>query len=64
MHRPTILIVDDDAETQALLRDALLKEEYGVDTAADGKIALDMVTRHSTVSAFLGSYVLAVTTCP
>ena len=44
MHRSTILIVDDDAETQTLLRDAL-KEEYSVDTAADGKIALDMMTR-------------------
>ena len=47
MPHPTILIVDDDAETQALLRDALLKEEYGVDTAADGKIALDMAARQA-----------------
>ncbi len=45
MDRPTILIVDDNVETQALLRDALSKEEYGVDTAADGRTALDVVTR-------------------
>ncbi len=47
MPHPTILIVDDDAETQSLLRDALLKEEYGVETAADGKIALDMAARQA-----------------
>ena len=45
MHHSTILIVDDDSETQALLRDALLKEEYRVDTADDGKAALESVTR-------------------
>jgi DNA-binding NtrC family response regulator len=39
----SILVVDDDEETVTLLREILLKEGYNVDTAADGKIALDKV---------------------
>ena len=38
-----ILVVDDDEETVTLLREILSKEGYNVDTAADGKIALDKI---------------------
>ncbi|HET9866556.1 MAG TPA: sigma-54 dependent transcriptional regulator [Nitrospira sp.] len=38
-----ILVVDDDEETVTLLREILSKEGYDVDTAADGKIALDKI---------------------
>ncbi len=38
-----ILVVDDDEETVTLLREILSKEGYSVDTAADGKTALDRI---------------------
>jgi len=45
MRNPNILIVDDDADTQAQLRGVLSKEGYTVDTAATGLAALGLVTR-------------------
>lgn len=45
MRNPNILIVDDDADTQAQLRGALSKEGYTIDTAANGRAALSVVTR-------------------
>jgi two-component system response regulator AtoC len=39
-----ILVVDDDEETLTLLREILSKEGYEVDTADDGKTALDRIT--------------------
>ena len=38
-----ILVVDDDEETVTLLRELLSKEGYSVETAADGKTALDRI---------------------
>ena len=35
------LIVDDDRQMQSLLRDILEEEEYEVDTASDGQLALE-----------------------
>jgi len=42
-----ILVVDDDEETVTLLREILSKEGYNVDTAADGKTALDRINSRS-----------------
>jgi len=42
-----ILVVDDDEETVTLLREILSKEGYNVDTAADGKPALDRINSRS-----------------
>ena len=39
-----ILIVDDDPETRTLLSRVLAAEGYAVETAPDGRIALEMVT--------------------
>src|SRR5690242_7485787 len=39
-----ILVVDDDEETVTLLREILSKEGYSVETAADGKTALDRIS--------------------
>jgi two-component system, OmpR family, response regulator MprA len=39
-----ILIVDDDPETRTLLRRVLAADGYAVETAPDGRIALEMVT--------------------
>ena len=39
-----VLVVDDDEETLTLLREILSKEGYDVNTAADGKAALDGIT--------------------
>ena len=38
-----ILVVDDDEETVTLLREILSKEGYSVETAGDGKTALDRI---------------------
>ena len=38
-----ILVVDDEADTIELLQTLLEGEGYAVDTAADGRVALDMV---------------------
>ncbi|MGE3484055.1 MAG: sigma-54-dependent transcriptional regulator, partial [Nitrospira sp.] len=45
MRNPNILIVDDDADTQAQLRGVLSKEGYTIDTVATGQAALGLVTR-------------------
>ncbi len=47
MYRPTILIVDDDAETQVLLRDILSKEGYEIEVAADGRTGLELVIQRT-----------------
>lgn len=39
-----ILLVDDDEETLTLLREILSKEGYSVDSAGDGKTALDRIS--------------------
>ena len=47
MHRPTVLIVEDDAKTQALLQEALSKEGYAIETATNGQAALGIVARQA-----------------
>jgi len=46
-HRCDILVVDDDAETRALLRIALTADGYRVSTVADGREALDHLRSHA-----------------
>jgi DNA-binding NtrC family response regulator len=41
------MVVDDDEETVTLLREILSKEGYSIDTAADGKTALDKISSRS-----------------
>ncbi len=41
-----VLIVDDEMETCALLREIMVKEGYDVQVAHDGRTALDLVTDH------------------
>jgi two-component system response regulator AtoC len=41
---PRILIADDDEETRAILSRVLEDEGYTVETAPDGRIALEMAT--------------------
>lgn len=45
MRSPNILIVDEDTRIRAQLRGALLKDGYTIDTAANGRVALSVVTR-------------------
>jgi two-component system response regulator ResD len=40
-----ILVIDDDEEIRKLIKDFLQKENFGVDTAKNGKTAVDMVSR-------------------
>jgi two-component system response regulator GlrR len=42
---PRILIAEDDPAIRSLLGDVLSEAGYCVETAADGRIAVDMVTR-------------------
>ncbi len=42
-----VLIVDDDEEIRALLRDMLVEEGFDVDTARDGREALALLERES-----------------
>jgi CheY-like chemotaxis protein len=44
MSTPTILIVDDDAETRESLHEAFEMEGFRVETAADGRAALAKLT--------------------
>jgi two-component system, NtrC family, response regulator AtoC len=44
---PNILIVDDDKDTQAQLREILSREGYDIDTAANGQAALEVATRRA-----------------
>lgn len=39
-----VLVVDDDEDTRGLLREILAKEGYDVETASDGKSALERIT--------------------
>jgi DNA-binding response OmpR family regulator len=39
-----VLVVDDDEDTRGLLREILAKEGYDVETASDGKTALERIT--------------------
>ena len=52
-HSPTILVVDDDEDIRAFLTDLLTGVGYGVDSAPDGGLALEMLqsapTRFSLV---------------
>jgi two-component system, OmpR family, response regulator len=41
-----ILVVDDDPVTRALLDKRLIREGYTVDTAEDGRVAIEKLTRH------------------
>ncbi len=45
MTRTTVLVVDDDAEIRQAIAELLEDEEYGVLLAANGKEALDLVTK-------------------
>lgn len=45
MRNSNILIVDNDADTQAQLRGVLSQEGYTIDTATSGRAALGIVTR-------------------
>ena len=40
MRQSRVMVVDDDAETLALLREVVAKEGYQVETAEDGESAL------------------------
>src|SRR5438128_2843297 len=42
---PRVLVVDDDADVRALLRDAFAEAGYAVDLAGDGKAALALLAR-------------------
>lgn len=42
-----VLIVDDDEEIRALLKDMLVEEGFEVGTARDGQEALDLLNRES-----------------
>ncbi len=44
---PQVLVVDDEPFIVELLADALAAEGYEVDTAADGVLALDRISRRS-----------------
>jgi DNA-binding response OmpR family regulator len=46
METPTVLVVDDDPASRALLELALSSEGYAVVQAPDGKAALDTARRH------------------
>ncbi len=45
MNRPTILLVEDDADSRGTLAAILLAEGYDVLTAGDGREALEMLAR-------------------
>lgn len=53
MSRVKILVVDDDVTSCQVLTDVLEQEGYRVDQAADGKQALDLLTKNSYQVAFL-----------
>ena len=42
-NRPTVLVVDDDPQIVELMRDFLLAEDYGVESARDGAEALRLL---------------------
>ena len=44
-----ILVVDDDAQMRSMLQIVLESEAYVVDTAGDGLIALDKITRQQAM---------------
>ena len=48
-----ILIVDDEYEMRLALQDVLVREGYQVLTAATGKAAIEMMTKHSITLALL-----------
>jgi CheY-like chemotaxis protein len=52
-HRCTILIVDDDAELQDVLRIALEGEGYAVAVASNGRDAIDFLRSHDTTCAIV-----------
>ncbi len=43
--RGRILLVDDDLNVRESLRDVLLQEDYGVITAENGQLALDLISQ-------------------
>ena len=49
MQKLKILVVDDESRMRKLVRDFLVKEDYDIIEAADGKQALD-------ISYYLGRY--------
>jgi CheY-like chemotaxis protein len=46
-HRCSILVVEDDFETREVLRVALTADGYAVETAANGRDALDHLRSHA-----------------
>ena len=48
-----ILVVDDDVHMRSILQAVLESEAYRVDTASDGLIALDKITRQQEMPAVI-----------
>lgn len=59
-HRCSVLVVDDDPDVAELLRVALTGDGYGVDTAANGREALDHLRSHAQTCVILLELQLAV----
>jgi CheY-like chemotaxis protein len=60
MHRCSVLVVDDDAETRELLRVALAGDGYDVAAVANGRDALDHLRSHADTCIVLLDLMLPV----
>ncbi len=59
-HRCTVLVVEDDAETRALLRVALTADGYDVATVANGREAMHHLRSHADACIILLDLMLPV----
>ena len=51
--RPTILVVDDDENVRATIQDVLEDQGFAVVTAANGRVALDILLRDESRPALI-----------